>query len=309
MPKGDTMAMNCNSELNLTKLCAQCVNAQCVQLCQACADSISAKNLSAENAVANNICASGMIQAAQVWADKSYSNSVCSVNANFENACISNLTLGSNIIQNVKYKATANYNSNVTYNLGSFLTFNNIIDDPNNNISLSPNSQYKAPVDGYYMLTLKVNSSNIQSTAGAILGVPVANPEIYVNGLLVRELFLPFLSFFSEQKSLISSLITLKSGDIVQMKYNVLQSSGLPVAGTVDIAGGAGEDGNSLFKIIFLSSLGSASSQSPCAQCPTVIIPCSKFVNPCMPCVSGGVSFDLGTRQANAQPLPCDSCQ
>jgi len=136
---------------------------------------------------------------------------------------------------------------------------------------------------------------NVVSSGGPILGVPVANPEVYVNGLLVRESYSPFITFFDTQKVILDSLITLQAGDQVTMKYNILGGSGAPVTGTVDIVGAGIEDGNSLFKIILISAL--QGSAPACTQCPIISIPCSPVVTPCTP-------LDF----CEMTPSPCGSC-
>lgn len=261
----------CHNELNLDVLCVKCLKAECGKI---------------QQIMANDICVAEKLQAAQLWADKGYFNSLCAKNANFENACISNLK-ANNFIPTTKYRATVNYSVNTMYTLGSFLNFDNIVDDPNTNVSLIPNTSYTAPVSGYYTMSFKVNIDQLVSSNGPILGIPVANPEIYVNGLLVREAFSPFLSFFNTQKVLVDSLITLQAGDVVTMKYNVLAGSGAQVLGTVNIIGQGIEDGNSLFKIILLSAL-NAGQNPTCPPCPEVVIPCRPITpppaNPCDGC-------------------------
>jgi hypothetical protein len=239
--------------------------------------------------VANDIC-SQSANIKNLYAENEVVNNLCATTANITNACISNLTLGGNFIPQMKYRATVNYAADTTYTLGSFLNFANIVDDPNNNISLSPTT-YTAPISGYYMMTYKVNVTNVVSTNGPILGIPVANPEIYVNGLLVREAYSPFLSFFSDQKVIVDSLITLQQGDQLTMKYNILAGNGNQVAGTVDIIGAGIEDGNSLFKIILLSGISNSGQPPVCASCPIVQTPCEKLSDcdnetshECIPC-------------------------
>jgi len=287
----------CSNELNLERLCVDCIKGGCGKIRQiisddVCSQSLSVKNLFAENEVANNLCVSGSLQASQLSANVLSSNSLCAKQGTINQLCVDNLTVG-NLLPFIKYRATINYGSNSTYSLGSFLNFNNVIDDPNGNISLSPNTTYTAPVAGYYMMTLKVNASNLVSSSGPILGVPVANPEIYVNGVLVREAFSPFLAFFNTQKVILDSLITLQAGDQVTMKYNVLGGNGVLVSGTVDIAGAGLEDGNSLFKIILLSSLSQSTPGSACAPCPTVSVSCQTFVTPCQPSGATGKPCDI----------------
>lgn len=298
------MASLCSSNcLSLDCLCVKCMKTDCGKIQQVisdniCAQSVWAKNLNVENEVANNLCVPGAIQAGSVSANMLGANSLCAKEGTINKLCVDDLTV-SNLQPFTKFRATVNYSVDTTYTLGSFLNFNNIVDDPNNNVSLSPNTSYTAPSAGYYMMTFKVNVTNVQPTNGPILGTPVANAEIYVNAILVRESFSPFLSFLNDQRVILSSLITLQKGDVVTMKYDILGGNGVPVVGTVDIVGAGIEDGNSLFKIIFMSALSSSSSGGACIQCPVVTVPCSPVVTPCQPLVP----------PVPGAPMPCDSCQ
>lgn len=289
----------CTNQLNLEKLCVECAKMDCAKIQQIvsdniCSQLISAVNLNVQNEVANNLCVPGTINAGQISANMIGGNSICVQSGTINTLCVDNLSVG-NFVPYTNYRATINYSADTIYTLGTNLSFDNIVDDPNNNISLTPFTTYTAPAAGYYMLTYKVNITNLISTNGPILGTPVASAEVYVNGVLVRESFNPFLTFLNSQKLILSSLITLQMGDVVSMQYNVLAGNGAAVIGTVDIQGAGIEDGNSLFKIIFMSGLTSGTGVA-CTQCPTVTIPCSPVMTPCQPLVTPG--------GAN----PCDSC-
>lgn len=294
----------CSNELDLEKLCVECAKMNCAKIQQVisdnvCSQTIWAKNLNVENESANNLCVSGIFQANQISAGMIGGNSICVKEGTINTLCVDNLSVGSSFSAFSKYRATINFSAPFIYTLGTDLNFDNIVDDPNNNISFVPFTSYTAPVAGYYQLTYIVNMTNLVSTGDPILGTPVANAEIYVNGLLVRESFSPFLSFLNAQKVIVSSLITLQMGDVVSMKYNVLSGNGTAAVGTVDIAGNGAENGNSLFKIIFLSGLvegGGGGTGEACAICPTVSISCSPVITPCQPLVTPG------------GPNPCDSC-
>lgn len=296
------MANMCRSnQLNIDKLCADCAKLNCAKIQQIVSDNVCsqimwAKNLNVDNESANNLCVSGALQAKNLSADMIGGNKMCIKEGTINKLCVDNLSVG-NFTPYTSYRATINFAAPITYTLGSDLNFDKIIDDPNNNVSMVPNTHYTAPVSGYYELTYKVNASNLVSSGDPILGIPVANAEVYVNGALVRESFSPFLSFLNTQKVIVSSLITLQAGDIVTMKYDVLGGNGVPVAGTVNIGGTGVEDENSLFKIIFLSGLtNNSGSGVACDQCPTVSISCAPVQVPCNPLAEPG------------QSNPCDSC-
>lgn len=283
----------CKNELNLDKLCAKKAIIH-----KLCVDDLNLKNeLCAETLSGGSLCVN------QAMAQKGDFDSICVSNLNSSNNCFQNVTatnMGvSNLVANDlcvpgqlkaanflncgKYRASVAFSVPQTYTLGNNLAFDSILDDPNSNISFSPTT-YTVPVSGYYVLTLKVNVSNLQSSSGPILGSPVANPEVYLNGNLSREIFLPWLTFNNESKVLLTSLISLLAGDKVTMKYKVKAldaASGLiDVIGTVDIFGNGLEDGNSVFKISLLNvdCLPSEMCQ-PSVQCQ----PCSPMR--CTPCI------------------------
>ncbi|HEY5268694.1 MAG TPA: hypothetical protein VII94_06280, partial [Candidatus Saccharimonadales bacterium] len=233
----------CSNELNLDKMCVDCAKMNCAKI---------------QQVISDNIC-SQLVSANQVSANMIGANSICVKAGTINTLCVDNLSIG-NFSPYTKYRATVNFSGNTTYTLGANLPFNNIIDDPNNNVSISPFMSYTAPVAGYYELSYIINANNLISTGGAILGVPVANPEIFVNGALAREIFAPFLSFLGAQNVILSTLITLQAGDVVTLQYNVLGGSGIPAVGTIDMASTGAEGGNSLFKIIFMSAANSSSN-------------------------------------------------
>ena len=268
----------CERNLKVHKLCAHCVETE----------ELHARCIKAGSMIADNECVSGSLEAQSLSAGSINSNTLCSQSGTINSLCVDNLSVNNlaanNSLPYSKYRATTNFSSDQVYNLGSPLSFNNIVDDPNNSVILSPNTSYTAPISGYYMVTFKINITNLVSPSGPILGVPVADPQILVNGVLVREAFQPFLTFFNAQSFILSSLITLQAGDVVTLVYNVLGANGAPIVGTVGIVGSGIEDGNSLFKIILLSALASnLPPPSPCVVCPPVVVDCSGGCAP-MPC-------------------------
>lgn len=290
---------HCEKNLKVHQLCAKCIQtdelcAECITVGELCAGCIKAHSIKAENE-----CVSGILKAKSLLAEDVSANSLCSREGTINTLCVDNLSVNNlaanNLLNFTPYRATVNYSADTLYTLGSFLNFDNIVDDPNGNVSLSPNTTYTAPVSGYYMMTYKVNIDSLLEANGLpILGIPVANPSIYVNGLGVREAFSPFLSFFNTQKVIVDSLITLQAGDKVTMKYDVLaDSSGSPVQGTVNIVGAGIEDGNSLFKIILLTALVNNSPVPPqCKVCPLIAVDCEE----------NGNSSDCHSKQAPVLP-------
>lgn len=281
----------CKNELNLDKLCVRKIKAHKI-----CVDDIN---------IGDTLCAkisSPEICAELIMAKKADINSSCITDLNVMNECVQDLTATNiststllanevcfpgtvrtaNLLNCGKYRATVVSSGNTTYTLGDLFGFDTIIDDPNGNVTISPTT-YTVPVSGYYVFTFKVNISNFVSTTGPIFGSPIGNPEIYVNGLLVRESFTPFLTFLNQQNVILTSLISLKTGDQVTMRYKLQvldQILGLiNVTGTGDIVGDGTEGGNSLFKIHMLSV---DCEDLPCAPS----IPCQPCTpQQCQPCI------------------------
>lgn len=263
-----------SKNMKYKNLCVECLKAESLKVNNLkadalCALSMEVKDLWAERESVNDLCASGRVTAQEVWAK----------NANLDNACVTNLR-ATNFAQCNKFRATVNYSVDTTYTLGQDLGFDNVLDDPNGNISMGAFTSYTVPETGYYMMSYKVNINNVVSQ-NPVLGIPVANPTVWVNGELAREAYSPFLSFFSTQKVIVDSLMTLNQGDVVTMRYDILGEQGVPVVGTVDIVGTGIEDGNSFFKIIHLSSLCDGNDQPE--ACPPVEVPCPRLELECEP--------------------------
>ena len=205
---------------------------------------------------------------------------ICTEQLIATNICSNGLTKVNEFQQCGKYRATAVFSVDTPYILGTLVPWNTILDDPNGNIALAPFS-YTAPISGYYMITAKINQRDIAG-ASTIIGTPIANLELLVNGSSFREIFSPYLSFHNEQKVVLSSLISLNAGDVVQAHYHVYVMDDVigfsPYIGTIVIKGNGTEANNSLFKIHYLSS---DCTDLPCTPCQSVCTP-----EPCdIPCV------------------------
>jgi len=131
------------------------------------------------------------------------------------------------------------------------------------------------------MITLQFDSRDLIG-AETILGTPVSNIEILVNGVLFRQSFAPFLSFHNGQNSTISGLISLTAGDLRTTRYNVLvmtDAGFIPYVGTITMLGNGSEENASVLKIHYLSS--DCTDQVECPPCmPCTSIPCN------LPCIS-----------------------
>lgn len=297
----------CRNELNLDRLCVRKIKAH----------KIIVKDLELEHTLCAKVVSTPEVCTELLMANQADLNNSCITSLNVMNQCVQNITathIGtsslvanqvcipgelkvSNLLNCGKYRATVTNNSTQSYNLGSYISFNTVLDDPNGNItSLNP-SVYTAPVTGYYNITLKVNEQNlIPIPPSAILGVPIGNPQLYINGVLASESFSSFLSFFSQNKVILSTMVTLNAGDQLQMKYNVLSidsSSGIVLlSGTVDLFANGTENNSSLLKIHLLSV---TCADMPCAPS----VPCQPCTPrqcvPCIPCRPSGSNCDSGS--------------
>ena len=241
-----------------------------------CAKKIQSCCIQSEKMVANDLCSR---RGSVIKLD---SDSACVDKLVANNACINNLTLGNGSLQQCgKYRATVVYSAPTMYNLSDNLAFDVVLDDPNNNIALGlPWTSYTAPLAGYYFVTLEIDLSGFVIPSNPILGTPVANPQVNVNGVPFREGFTSFLSFHNGQHSLLSGLISLKAGDVVTSSYNALALSdtGFTIlVGTAIASGNGTEAAQSVFKIHYLSSDCPEGQPSPCLPCAPKLecVPCS----------------------------------
>lgn len=257
----------CKSELNLDKLCVRKINAHKIKV----------KELELEGAFCAPSLSSPGACLGHLMSDSADVNTACISTLGSQNACIQNLNapianLGNVVANNLcvsgelkakvkvcsQYEATAVYSAVTTYNLGDLLNFNLILSNPSGALSASPTT-YTAPISGNYIVMFQIDQQNLvpNPTFGPILGVPVANPQIILNGTIHRELYSSYLTFFNQQRSTMTALVKLNVGDLMQFKYKVLavqQSTGVTeVVGTVDILGNGSTNDQSVVKIELLS--------------------------------------------------------
>ncbi len=271
--------------IHACKTKSNCVTAECLTVNEACGQSASFKSLQAESFVANNICAQ-KVQAVESWSDKSYNNTLCAQSASIKNLCVTNLQVEDSELCNI-YRASVTFNGNTLYTLGTPLNWDTILDNPDNDITLSP-FQYKVAVgeSGYYSLSFHLDTSNL-SGADVISGPPIGLQTVLVNGNKLIDQQTPYLTFSNDQTANLSGLVLLHAGDVITMKYDVLvlTSSGgfTPYAGTVTIQANGLFPGQSSFTIIQLSTFCTGNNPVNCPPCPPVGIPCTPVTNKCDP--------------------------
>jgi hypothetical protein len=259
------------------RLCIEKILARCLKSKQLKSEAIEAHSIKVDNVCAqalssDRVCAREINASERICAPLFSSPSVCAESLNATNICSNGLVKANAFQQCGKYRATMAFAANTPYVLGTSMDFDVILDDPNGDISLSP-SFYTAPLSGYYVVMLQIDENNLDGIE-PILGVPIGNLEVLVNGKTFRENFAPFLTFHNEQKSTVSALISLKAGDQVSARYNVFvmtDATGFsPYVGTVQILGTGSEAQGTIFKIHYLSS---DCTELPCVPCTSTCTP------------------------------------
>ncbi len=263
--------MSCmNNELSLLNLCVTCAN-----LDQSCLKKAKAEQLDANQITTNKLCVSDTLSGNNILGLSIGANELCARSGTINELCVDKLTVANWNSFN-KYRAAVTL-INDPYTLGAPVNWNNIIDDPNNNVTTSPFS-YTAPVSGYYTLSYYINSVNLNG-ADAIGGIPIGLLTIYVNGKELRQFNAPYLAFSTQQYALLSSIALLNAGDVITMDYNVLVQNSVmglqKYVGTVNLNGTTAFADSSGFEIHLLSQMtGGVTPPPQCKVCPIVEIPC-----------------------------------
>lgn len=243
----------CNS-LALKDLCAKKIRAKQGLFREICAErikseSICTRNLGVENVAIANVCAADINTTTLCVTGTARLNEICGL-----------------------YRASAEFLADVPYTLGDPVNFDDIVDDPNGNISLAP-FYYTVPVSGYYIATVQIDTVGLDGS-NVILGTPVAQLNLLVNGVERRRAFCPYLTFNDTQQTDLSFLLLVNAGDRITIDYKVLvvdQATGtVPYVGTTNIVGG---DNRTIFKIHYLSS--TCTPNAGCQSCSFIPVPCT----------------------------------
>lgn len=281
--------MCCKNELNLCKLCVEKVKSKHIwsndiKSKEICSDTIKADHLMVEDEAANNICVSNTLMAKDIKSLSMNTNKLCAQEGVVNKLCVNDLTV--NTMQHCeKYRAAVTFSSDTTYTLGSPMNFNLVVDDPNGSVTLSPFS-YTVPVSGYYNMSAFILTDQL-SGSGIISGTPIGLFTLLANGVEIRRVQYPFLSFSAFQDVILSSLLYIAAGTVLTMKYEVLifdQTSGLvPYVGSVVIKSTGMTPLSSGFMIHYLSSIDCVPGQTctPCVpvtlDCPVVAVDCRSY--------------------------------
>lgn len=265
----------CYAEISSQKICGKDVIGENLSAKKACVDSLGAKDICATNANVTNLGASNLVA---------------------NDACISGNLRAANFQPCGKYRAAITFAADTSYTLGSPINWNVVLDDPNSNVTLGP-TLYTVPLAGYYLVTIQIDQHDLIPSSGSpILGTPVVLIELLINGVVSRQAFVPYLSFTSEQNSLLTAMILANAGDKLSSDFKVLAVD--PVLGLIPVAGVAtlDADGSSLKSLFTVHMLSVTCTDMPCAPSipctpcvPATCVPCtpggSASTNPCAPCV------------------------
>lgn len=248
-----------------------CGNAN-IQFEELCVKHVKSCCLDSAKVVTDNLCAR---HGSVVSLD---SNEACINHLKANDACINQLKVN-DLQQCGKYRATVAYSVPSMYTLGDKLAFDVVLDDPNGNVVTGlPWTSYTAPLSGYYNFMLEIDLHDFVIAGEPVLGTPVANPKVLVNGAPFRQGFSTFLAFHNGQRSLIAGLMSLKMGDIVTCSYDAVAVNDVGfhnLVGSATISGNGSEADQSAFKIHYLSS---DCNESPlCMTCTakTECVPCA----------------------------------
>lgn len=253
--------------LSMDNLCVKCG-----RICW-----LKSKYITVEDLNLNNLCAQ-KVNSKEINGDQGSFSKLCVQEAVINKLCVNELNSSSLKVCN-KYRFFAGFSSDFSYTLGSPINFNSIVDDPNANVSLSPNTNYVAPVAGYYTSSLFINGSAL-SGSSVITGIPVARLMIKVNGLPRVDTMVPFLSFALTQQATFSAHLYLAAGDVVTTSYDLLVLDGLtgiiPYVGTINFKGGSATSDGSTWSMVLLTELcgGGGSTPVACAPCQPSLVTC-----------------------------------
>jgi hypothetical protein len=288
------------NELVLCKLCADKVKSKYIQtkdlkaedICaeairseRQCAESIKGKELCAQHIVTDSICTTSALTQ-DLCAVRAAIRSLC-----IEKQCVSHLSTNTlNITDTlclqgdycVSFRSFMKIGTNQPFDLGSGIPFDTIVDDPNHNITLNSPSFYTAPRTGYYMITASVAESGITGST-VFTGVPTADIEVLVNGVVELRTRNSYLSFSKLQISTASGIVILNAGDVVTVNYQLFILD--PVLGEIPYVGSvnliSSGPSQTFMATHYLSSL--CPAPSPCQACTKVECPRCDFEALCKP--------------------------
>jgi hypothetical protein len=237
------------------------------------------------NTVIDLLCTT-TLQSDIMQSNKITTMDLCANRARVQDLCVDSITTTSLLLRNVDWCTNARaYVSNVithTQTVGDLVSFDTVVDDPNNSILQNSNTSYIAPKTGYYIVTSSVTITGISGPV--VTGMPVSLIQIDVNGLSRSQQRGSFLSFSKVQSTAISALVMLNTGDRVEIGFSIIVID--PVVGEITYPGIvalSGSTGATYFSIHYLSSMCPPfNGSSACdVQCAPVNIACADCTSWC----------------------------
>lgn len=280
------------NSLSLCNLCSDRINAGCLSVDenltvgqQVCADRVVTRDLCVPSLSVDNIC-STIIQTNNLCAERAAANQFCSQAANIKQLCTQRLSTQDLCVKGLirscsLFSSRVALGADISYPLGSVVPFDTILSDPNNNIHFSP-TRYVTPESGIYGVTVQIVQQDIMG-GGIIVGTPVGVIEYYVNGLLRRQSFAPYLSFVNRQSAQMTTLISLSAGDELTIRYKVLVVD--ENMGLVEYPGSVTLIGNSLGLLRSFMIVHYLSSDCNSLECPCELAPCQPCTVECAGCL------------------------
>lgn len=298
-------------DATLNTACVSHLTSSTLDLNNLCSQVVQARELFAETADLNTLCAL-QINTQELLAQRAQLNELCAQVVQLSQLCVDNLQAtticAASIEHCTPFKAFVQNSSDQPYTLGDIIEFDTIVDDPNNDIILSPFTTYTAPRSGYYTVNLNIVTADLDGPT-VISGIPVSQPEVLVNGVRAVLSRFSFLSFSNLQYSAITGLMRLNAGDVVSSRFKVIvqdpNTGEAEYPGTVTLKDGVNATS---FLIHYLSS----DCPVECFQCPgnlpcePVIIDCAPVTVSCNPIVCE--PFTINCAPCAFPCVPCTPC-
>jgi len=241
-------------EINTEHLSAGSIEADNEQLCKLCAEKIFTECLFAKVAKIKDVCIRNA-KIEEIWNRVIRSCSACIKKAKIEklkseyiktcklftkDACIEDLW--SECIHAKKIEHCTPYKAHVAittpfigYNFGADMKYDTVVSDPHHDVTNTGTyTYYTVPKTGWYTLSFSSDTCNVRD-GGVINGTPILHPFILVNGKHAVHADYAFLSFNSNQNSLITSLLQLNEGDVVTTAVDLFVMD--PSTGIMDYVG------------------------------------------------------------------------
>ncbi len=291
------------SQLQVNSVCAHDITAQCIETTDltadtACFDRLKTRELCTTDATNFIDVCSDQIHTNHVCAQDAQLNFLCSNDARTHSLCADSintttLCVSGLFVSCAPFSASAAVSLNYTYTLGDVVQFDLTLADPSGAIIQSfDETHYIAPRSGLYLITTQINQKDLTGPS-IIAGTPVSIVEIWVSGVLRRQVYLPYLTFNNAQTAEVTTMLGLQAGNDLIIRYKV----GIvdPIAGFIEYPGfvtilGSGLD---IFRTVLFAHFLGELDCPPCPPCEISCTPCEVDCTPCTfecpPCVPQGI--------------------